>query len=267
MSSATSSGAGAVQRTVPSQVGNATNTWFAKMRPNPNARLRLFCVPYGGGTAQVYLRWPDGLPPDTEVWSVNLPGRGRRMMEPPLMAIPPMVEAMVPALLPLLDKPFAFFGHSMGSLVSFEVVRQLRRLGKPLPAHLFVSGCFAPHIPDTHPIYHLPDAEFLKELRQLNGMPAEVLANDELMQLVLPSLRAAFTATETYTCNEEPPFSFPLSVFGAVQDPLTTPEFLEAWRPYTSGRFSRRMLPGDHFFLISHEKLLLSMISEDLRQI
>ncbi len=267
MSSAPSSGAGSVAKTVPPQTGNATNTWFARIRPNPNARLRLFCVPYGGGTAQVYLRWPDGLPADTEVWSVNLPGRGRRMMEPPLRSISSIVQPMVQALMPLLDKPFAFFGHSMGSLVSFEVVRQLRRLGKPLPSYLFASGCFAPHIPDPHPIHHLPDAEFIKELRELNGMPTEVLANDELMELVLPSLRADFTATETYTCNEESPFPFPMSVFGAVQDPLTTPELLEAWRQYTSGRFSLRMLPGDHFFLISHEKLLLSMISEDLRQI
>ncbi|HTR46283.1 MAG TPA: alpha/beta fold hydrolase [Verrucomicrobiae bacterium] len=244
----------------------ATNVWFSNLRPRPDARVRLFCVPYGGGTATVFHQWPDGLPADVEVWAVNLPGRGRRLMEPAFTSLAPLVDLLSQAILPLLDRPFAFFGHSMGALIEFEAARQLRKSGARLPDRLFVGGCFAPHLPDPHPIHHLPEAEFINEVRRLGGMPAEVLANQELLELVLPSLRADFTVTETYTATEEPPLPSAISVFGGWRDPITDKQSLEAWRSHTSGEFSVRMLPGDHFFLISQQRLLLNMISDELRQ-
>lgn len=187
-------------------------------------------------------------------------------MEAPLLELSSLIAALAADLDPLFDKPFAVFGHSMGALIGFETVRLLRRINGPMPIHLFASGCFAPHLPDPNPIHHLPHDEFLNELRRLGGTPREVLENQEMMELILPFLRADLTATEKYVYKDEPPLSTAISVFGAWRDPLTTRESLEAWRIHTTGQFSMRMLPGDHFFIHGMQRLLLDLIVRDLRK-
>ncbi len=226
--------------------------------------MRLFCFPYAGGGVHAFRAWADNLPKTVEVCPVQLPGRGARMMEAPFTQMLPLVQAAAEALLPHLDKPFAFFGHSMGALVSFEVARWLRRQSGPEPIHLFVSGCFAPDIPDPYPLHNLPDPELLEGLRRLNGMPQEALENAELMRLLLPTLRADCTVTETYTYTDEPPLNCPISAFGGLQDHLVGRTHLEAWRQQTTAFFSLRMFPGDHFFLHSAQPLLLRILSREL---
>lgn len=243
------------------------NLWFSNLQLRPSARRRLFCIPYAGGTSAIFQQWPEAFPQEIELWAVNLPGRGRRIMESAFVTVAPLIEEMTDALVPFLNEPFDFFGHSMGGLIGFETVRRLRKLGLRLPERLFVGGCFAPHIPDPHPIHQLPEDEFLEELRRLNGMPAEVLQNQELLKLVLPSLRADFTLTETYVASDEAPLPCPISAFGGWRDPLTSRESLEAWRSHTAAQFSLRMLPGDHFFLNSQRQLLLNMISAEIQQL
>lgn len=245
--------------------GTATNLWFSNLRPNPGAATRLFCVPYAGGGSQVFQQWPDLLPLSFEVWVVNLPGRGKRLLEPTFSELSRLITALTKALFPLLDRPFAIFGHSMGALIGYETARALRSVNGPMPTHLLVSGCFAPHLPDPHPIYHLPQEEFVRELRRLNGMPKEVLESEELMELVLPALRADFTATETYSYREEPPLPCSISAFGGWRDPLTTRESLQAWRIHTARYFSMRMFPGDHFFIHSMQKALLDLMVCEMR--
>lgn len=244
----------------------ATNLWFTNLRPNPGAATRLFCLPYAGGGAQVFQQWPDSLPSSFELWAVNLPGRGKRLIETPFVELAPLVAVLSEALLPLLDRPFIFFGHSMGALIAYETARTLRRMDAPLPLHIFASACFAPHLPDPYPIHHLQRQEFIDELRQLGGMPEEVLESQELMELILPSLRADFTATESYVYKEEPPLPSAISVFGAWRDPLTTKDSLNAWQIHTTKYFSTRMLPGDHFFIHNTQSLLLELIVGELHR-
>jgi medium-chain acyl-[acyl-carrier-protein] hydrolase len=185
-----------------------------------------------------------------------------------LTQIKPLIEAIAPALLPYLDKPFAFFGHSMGGLVSFELVRLLRREYSLNPLHLFVSGRQAPQIPaDKSPIHDLPEPEFLEELRRLNGTPEAVLNNSELMQLLIPTLRADFAVLETYAYAPEAPLDCPISAFGGLQDREVSCEALEAWREQTTAEFSLQMLKGNHFFLHSAQSLLLQFLSQKLQQI
>jgi len=180
----------------------------------------------------------------------------------------PLIRSLTETLTPYLDKPFAFFGHSLGVLVSFELVRQLRRERKCGPVHLFVSGHRAPQIPDPDPPIHaLPDAEFLEELQRLNGTPQEMLENDELMKVVLPTLRADFRVAETYVYEAEPPLDCPISVFGGVRDPEVNREQLMAWRQQTTKTYSLQMFPGDHFFLHSSETALLRTLSAELETI
>ncbi|MFN2513803.1 MAG: thioesterase II family protein [Pyrinomonadaceae bacterium] len=238
--------------------------WLTPFKQNQHAQMRLFCFPYAGGGAHIYRDWIDSLPASIEVCPIQLPGRGARMMEAPFTQMSSLVPALTEALLPYLDKPFACFGHSMGALVSFEFARQLRSQNGPKPIHLFVSGCFAPNVPDPDPLHNLPDSELLAELRRLNGMPKEVQENAELLSLMLPTLRADCTITETYSHTEEPPLDFPISAFGGLQDDMVSRHDLEAWRNHTTGSFLLRMFPGDHFFLQTAQPLLLQVLSREL---
>jgi len=247
-------------------IATAFDSWIAFRKPNPQARLRLFCFPYAGTGASIFRTWSEGLPADVEVCPVQFPGRGTRLKETPFTELLPLVQALAQALVPLLDKPFAFFGHSLGALVSFELARQLRRQAGVQPVRLFVSADRAPQIPQRdRPIHALPDSEFLVELRRLNGIPEKVLEDVELMQVMLPVLRADFAVYETYVYSVEAPLNCPISIFGGLRDHRVSRDDLEAWRDQTSVSFSLQMFPGDHFFLNTTQPLLLQVLSEELR--
>jgi len=248
-------------------VASAVDSWITCRKPNPQARLRLFCFPYAGGGVSIFRAWPDGLPADVEVCPVQFPGRGTRLMEPPFTRLPSLIQALAEALCPFLDKPFAFFGHSLGALVSFELARQLRRSYAVNPVRLFISADRAPQIPHREPpIHSLPEREFLVELRRLKGTPREVFEDEELMQVMLPVLRADFAAYETYGYTIETPLDCPISAFGGLQDQRVRRDDLEAWRDQTSVSFSLRMFPGDHFFLNTTQAPLLGALSQELRR-
>jgi medium-chain acyl-[acyl-carrier-protein] hydrolase len=244
--------------------------WFTSQRLNPRARVRLFCFPYAGGGSAIYRLWPQSLPSEVEVFVAHLPGRGTRLREQAFSSLDALVETAAEAIAPLLDKPFALFGHSMGAMISFELARRLREQGQPQPARLFVSGRRAPQLPHDDPIsYNLPDAELGQELLRLNGTPKEVLEHPELMELMLPLLRADFSVVETYVYRPGVPPDCPLTVFGGLRDAEVSREQLEAWREQTAGEFTLRMLPGDHFFLNEPQSqlLLLGALAKELNQV
>jgi len=241
------------------------DSWIACRKPSPRARLRLFCFPYAGGGALIFRTWQDSLPAEVEVCPVQLPGRGTRLMEPPFTRLSPLIQALAQALFPLLDKPFAFFGHSLGALVSFELARQLRRQYDVHPVRLFVSAGYAPQLPHLRsPLHTLPEGDFLTELRRLNGIPRAVLEHEELMQMALPILRADFAVYETSAYSTELPLNCPISTFGGLRDRTVSQSDLDAWREQTSGSFSLQMFPGDHFFLNTTQPLLLRVLSQEL---
>jgi medium-chain acyl-[acyl-carrier-protein] hydrolase len=250
------------------RASNKASAWLAEPRPNPGAGLRLFCFPYSGADASIFATWADNLPAAVEVWPVRFPGRGTRLAEPPFTRLGPLVQAIANALLPYLVMPFAFFGHSLGALVSFELARRLRKLHGLGPAQLFVSGHSAPQIPDREtPIHALPEPEFLEKLRQLNGTPEAVLAHSELRQLILPGLRADFAMCEAYVYEEDASLECPIAAFGGLQDDHVSRDQLEAWRAQTTARFTLRMFPGDHFYINTARPLLLRVIAQELYQL
>lgn len=239
--------------------------WLVTPRPNPRAALRLFCFPYAGGSTQIYRTWAAGLPSTVEMCAVEIPGRGRRLRERSHHDLQELVTAAFDALRPHMDKPFAFFGHSMGALMSFELARRLRREGLPGPARIFVSARRAPQIPETDPLtYNLPEAEFIDELRRLNGTPQEVLEHPELLQLMMPILRADFSVCQTYEYTTEPPLDAGITAYGGVKDTDVSREQLEAWGEQSSAPLVLHMLEGDHFFIHSSQVQLLQSLTQEL---
>lgn len=242
--------------------------WLAYREANSRARLRMFCFPYAGGGASAYRGWGASLPQEIEVCPVQLPGREGRLREPPFTGSEEMITAIADALTPWLDLPFVFFGHSMGGMIGFELTRELRRRGRTLPLHLFVSGRRAPQLPARdEPIHDLPEPEFIERLRELDGTPEEVLQHAELMKLLIPLLRADFAVNETYVYAEEPPIDIGISAFGGLSDVDVSRDDVEAWSVQTRGRFRMRMMPGGHFFLHTQKDLILESVARDLAEI
>jgi medium-chain acyl-[acyl-carrier-protein] hydrolase len=189
------------------------------------------------------------------------------MGEPPLTSIKSQVDAIFEVIHPHLDKGFAFWGHSMGAIMAFELARQLAMKNGLEPVHLFVSGRQAPQAPNKHPnIYNLPEPELLEELKRLNGTPKQVLETRELVQLMLPILRADFEAIETYVYSPGPGLNCPITVFGGTEDNEIERTDLDGWREHTTGSCSVRIVAGDHFFLHTAQPLIFRIIEKELQQ-
>jgi medium-chain acyl-[acyl-carrier-protein] hydrolase len=238
-------------------------------KTNPTARLRLFCFPFAGGIS-VYNSWFDELPLDmqraTELCSILLPGHSTDHKGIPFSTLPPLLDDLVQGIAPYQGIPFAFFGHSMGALVSFELARQLRRQHLPSPVHLIVSGHRAPQLPNPYPpIHQRADLEFQQQLRELGGTPEAVLEDPELMELLLPVLRADFAVCENYVYRAEPPLECSISAFGGSTDARVSRDELCAWQKQTQNSFSIRIFPGGHFFVQTAQMLVLRVLAEDLK--
>jgi medium-chain acyl-[acyl-carrier-protein] hydrolase len=245
--------------------GRYANGWLVKPKPNPQAALRLFCFPYSGAGASVYYKWAELLPAALEICAVQLPGRETRLTEPLFEHIDPLIVRLADALLPALKPPFAFFGHSMGALISYELSRYLQRRHNIQPQRLLVSGHGAPQLPEREPpIHNLPEPEFVARLRELDGTPEAVLEHAELRALLLPILRADFAICETYAHAPGDLLDCPISAFGGLQDRYVTRANLQAWQKLTRGPLSVRMFPGGHFYLNQNQALLLRAIAQDL---
>jgi surfactin synthase thioesterase subunit len=233
----------------------------------PQPRLRLFCFPYAGGGASVFHGWRGQLPHDVEVCAIQLPGRESRMPETPYDSLPDLVPPLSAAIEPLLDRPYLTFGHSLGALVSFELARYLRRAGAPAPDHMFVSASAAPQVGrDDEVIHRLPDDEFLAAVERLNGIAPEILALPDLLELLLPLLRADCTVSEVYRYLPEPPLSCPMTAFHGVADPSVRRDDMAAWAGQTTGPFRLREMPGDHFYLRAERGRLLADITSVLAE-
>lgn len=249
-------------------VKSEATPWLMYRRPNPDARLRLFCFPYAGGGAFVYRDWDKYLPASVEVCPLQPPGRGMRLREAPFTDLDLLVQSVADALRPYLDGPFAFFGHSLGGLVSYRLAHYLRERDGVEPAHLFISGRFAPHLArKSSGLSRLPEPQLVERVKEMGGTPAGVFEDRELLQLILPVMRADFQLCDDYQFRTEAsPLRCPITALGGFQDAGVTRRDLEAWRKHTSGRFKLYMLPGDHFFINTNRSTLLQLLSQELRR-
>jgi medium-chain acyl-[acyl-carrier-protein] hydrolase len=245
-----------------------SSAWFQSDQGGKHVDLRMFCFPYAGGAAVVYRNWRKSLPSNVQVIPVELPGRGARLKEIPFISLPELIDDLSEVILTLLDTPFVFFGHSMGAVIAFELAQCLRRKYDREPQAVFVSGRRAPQVPDSDPIsYNLPKEEFIEELCRLEGTPKEVLEHVELMEMMIPLLRADFQLIQTYNYVADLPLRCPIIVYGGLQDHDVRRETLLPWKDLTSSRFALHMLPGDHFFIRSSQALLLEMLTRELYKV
>lgn len=244
------------------ELPTGTQTWIGRPAPRDGARLRLFCLPYAGGGTTAYRPWIEHLPADIELCTVRLPGREMRLREKPYTNMDDLVVDLSESIEPLLDRPYALFGHSMGAWVAFALAHQLRRRSSPQPIHLFVSGRRAPQLPEAEaPLHQLPDADFVAAMvRRYDAIPQVLLQDVALLRLFLPALRADMTMIETYRYAEEPPLRCPIAAFGGWEDRRATQAGLSAWRDHSTGAFALRMFPGGHFFIQSTRESLVEEV-------
>ncbi|AHH99513.1 thioesterase II family protein [Kutzneria albida] len=230
-------------------------------------RHRLICFPYAGAGAAGFADWPQWLPADVELIAVQLPGREDRIREKPLTTMSALVRTVALALRPYLQGQFAFFGHSVGAVMAYELARALRDKRGVQPAHLLLSG----HVAPDHPVslkrlHDLPEPEFREALRELGGTAGSVVDDENLMGLLLPALRADFTLGETYRYAPGEPLSAPITVFGGDRDERAPLDGLAAWRRHTTGPFAEHVFAGGHFYLNESGAELAEAIGSALGQ-
>jgi medium-chain acyl-[acyl-carrier-protein] hydrolase len=245
---------------------SGSTPWVLRWTPTARPRRRLICVPHAGVGASVYRAWGRLLPAELDVCAVQLPGREGRLREAAVTRMEPLVEAATAALRPYLDVPFAFFGHSMGALVAFEIVRRLRAEGWGTPTHLIVSGRRAPQAAPRHgPISHLADGAFIDEVeRRYGGFPDVIRRDPELVALFVPGLRADFTVLERYTYMPEGLLQCPIAAFCGLEDEEATELDMLGWREQTAGPLTVRAFAGGHFFVQSAQAEVIQAVADEL---
>jgi acyl transferase domain-containing protein/surfactin synthase thioesterase subunit/acyl carrier protein len=225
--------------------------WLITPHNRPDARMRLFCFPYAGGGASAYKDWSELLPDEIELCIVQLPGREERLREPLITDMGELVDAIAREIMANVDRPFAFFGHSMGAMVCYEVARRLRESQAPMPSHLFLSARAAPQLQDnSESLRFLDSSSFIDRLHQLYGaVPEAIQKNEDLQEVFLPILRADVTLLETHEPEATDPLDCPITVFGSEQDPAISASMLAGWSDHTTGAITQLEFAGGHFFV------------------
>ena len=242
-----------------------SHLWFKRLNVCTRPRLRLFCFPYAGGSVSVFRHWSDYFTGDIELIGVQYPGRGDRYNETLIADCGQMVDAIYANIIPQLDVPTAFFGHSNGGLIAYELARKLQSANGYSLFHLFLSASRS--AADRHPLSGrsaLSDEELISELVSLGGTPPALLANKEMLELYLPILRADFALSDNYRYCSTPHLKSNSSILYGLRDKSVSKEEINGWQNIIQGGINFISVDGGHFFI--HENLEI-VISEIKRQL
>ncbi|MBL7633019.1 thioesterase [Frankia sp. CN6] len=239
--------------------------WIRRFQLGPGGGSRLVCFPHAGGAASFYVPFARALAGVAEVGGVQYPGRQDRRAEPPVTSIGALADQIAAVLHPLPDRPTAFFGHSMGAVVAFEVIRRLEARGGPVPFLLFASGRRAPSARPTGSVHRGDDAALVAEITSLGGTDPRVLADPELRSIILPPTRADYRAIETYQAEPGATISTPVTALVGDADRAATPVEAAGWKDHTTGAFDLRVFPGGHFYLVDRQAEVVDAVTAGLR--
>ncbi|KUJ64172.1 oleoyl-ACP hydrolase [Streptomyces albus subsp. albus] len=242
----------------------ADGAWVRRFHPSPESGVRLVCFPHAGGSAPFYFPMSQALSPAVDVLCLQYPGRQDRRMDPPIENIPDYADAITAELQPWLDMPTAFFGHSMGAVLAYEVALRLERSATTGPIALFASGRRAPSRHRDEDVHRRDDDGIVKEMQLLSGTDARILGDEEILRMVLPAIRSDYTAIETHRAEDGAAVRAPITVFTGDSDPRTSLDEAEAWRAHTTGDFGIHIFPGGHFFLANHSEKIIEIVSEKI---
>ncbi|MFI0424913.1 thioesterase II family protein [Spongiactinospora sp. 9N601] len=239
--------------------------WIRRFHDGPQHGTPLVCFPHAGGAASYYTALSNTLKADVQVYAVQYPGRQDRRAEPALSTIGELADAVFAALRPLLGGPVAFFGHSMGSMVAFEVADRMRRRLGTAPATLFASGRRAPSAYRDESVHLRDDDGLIEDLKRLSGTDLRILNDAELMEMIIPPMRSDYKAVETYRCVPGLRLDCPLVVLVGDDDPTVDLDEAKAWSEHTTGPFDLHTFSGGHFYLADHQEAVAGLIRERLR--
>nr|WMP36116.1 thioesterase [Streptomyces sp.] len=241
-----------------SQDGMEVGRWFRKVRHCPNPRMRLICFPHAGGMAGFFHSWGRLVPPGVELLAVRYPGREDRFLEPCAETMDELVEQIVRACSGLLDAPLAFFGHSMGASVAYEVSLRLQQQKKFSVSALFVSGRSGPGREQIRPLSEADEDQLMQELRELGGTDAQAFDDAELRELVLPTIRADYRLIEKYAATRGGVVvNAPVTAYYGKQDADVDGDSVKAWAETTHSDFCVLPFEGGHFYLLKETRTLV----------
>ena len=243
-----------------------TGSWFVNVgKPSRSRVFDLYCLPHAGGSASAYSLWPGFAPRWLRVRPIELPGHGSRLSEQPYRDLATLAEHLAREIIRVATSPFALFGHSMGGLIAYETTRALRRLAGPVPVRLFLSSMAVPSLLIANPRLHqAADDDFVEKLRFFDGTPPEVLQSDELLEAMLPVMRADFEILGTYQYHMESRLETPITVFGGLDDRIVHSDELPEWQDLTSSA-RIKLFPGGHFYIKDEAAGVMEEITKDLR--
>ncbi|MDL4819437.1 thioesterase II family protein [Actinomadura opuntiae] len=238
-------------------------SWFRCPEPRPWASMRLFCLPHAGGSAVFYRPWVKAVSPALEVQAVQYPGRADRMVDAFVTDAHQLARLIAGAMAPLMDRPAALFGHSMGAVLAYEVARLLQERGTP-PVHVFASGARPPHDRGDERVAERDDDGVVEAMLKLGGTDAEALRDPELRELVLPYVRNDFALIEDYAHRDGTRLTVPVTAIIGDADPHVTEAQAKGWAQVTAGRFALKVLPGGHFYLNDRQPQVVAEIHRTL---
>ncbi|MFD7450169.1 thioesterase II family protein [Kitasatospora sp. NPDC059827] len=241
------------------------NPWFRRFNPSDFAPARIVIFPHAGGSASYYMDYTNALAPYADVLAVQYPGRQNRYAEPTIDSVPELAEQVYQELRGWMDRPVVFFGHSMGAAVAFEVTRRFARDGLAGPERLFVSAGRAPSLPRDSAVHLRSDDGMLEEIVRLGGTDERILDVPALRELIIPALRADYTAIETYLAAPDAVVPQPITALVGETDANATVEQVAQWERHTTGGFSLRVFPGGHFYLAEQIDAVVRLLTAHLR--
>ena len=242
------------------------NNWFRCIVDSQNAKHCLVCFPYAGGGASVYSGWNTLKQTGISLWALSLPGRGHRYHEKPITSLAPLLEQLIPKVLKIAtNKSVSFFGHSMGALIAYELACLLEQRKLLEISKLFLSGRSPVSQQDDEPAYHLlSDTELMSKLIGMGGIPKEIQKHPEMLQLMLPTLRADFELIETWQSESSSATNSPIIALAGSDDSRASAEKMEHWDSHTRSDFKLHEFDGGHFFLSEHQPDIIQLVRNAL---